>query len=302
MVEHRDYDPFGDLDVLYDQSGAQKSGTVALDSVFAFAGREWDEEAQLYYNRARYYDPNTARFLGEDPALSDPNLYRYAGNDPVNFRDPSGLATMDSFYDFGSSNSLAWDEEPFFIRDGGFDLGGLQSLGGLFGDGLNFVVDAVANVAAGFKTFGDGEMFGNLLSMPLPNVAPTAGGINDYFSNVAFSDSFSSSTPLFSGFNPGSLSESAYVSYGRLQKENSSAHSFSIDPMTLVEPKALERNYAQAGKSGEYFVLKVARLLDTTYTPYSRILQCVFAKRECKKTSAIVSERVIKTRRSSPLG
>jgi RHS repeat-associated protein len=39
--------------------------TAALDSAFAFAGREWDDEAGLYYNRARYYDPLTARFLGD---------------------------------------------------------------------------------------------------------------------------------------------------------------------------------------------------------------------------------------------
>ena len=33
----------------------------------AFTGREWDSETNLYYYRARYYDPKIGRFLGEDP-------------------------------------------------------------------------------------------------------------------------------------------------------------------------------------------------------------------------------------------
>ncbi len=34
---------------------------------FAFTGREWDPETNLYYYRARYYDPKIGRFLSEDP-------------------------------------------------------------------------------------------------------------------------------------------------------------------------------------------------------------------------------------------
>jgi RHS repeat-associated protein len=57
------------------------------------ASREYDQEVGLYYNRARYYDPQLGRFLSEDPAGigGGLNLYAYAGNDPVNGRDPNGL-------------------------------------------------------------------------------------------------------------------------------------------------------------------------------------------------------------------
>ncbi len=48
----------------------------------------------LYFYRARYYDPKAGRFLTKDPigfVGGDTNLYRYVGNNPVNYRDPSGL-------------------------------------------------------------------------------------------------------------------------------------------------------------------------------------------------------------------
>jgi RHS repeat-associated protein len=65
-----------------------------------FAGREYDSETGLYYNRARYYDPSLGRFISEDPIglNGDVNLYAYAGNDPVNHNDPTGLLTCWPIY------------------------------------------------------------------------------------------------------------------------------------------------------------------------------------------------------------
>jgi RHS repeat-associated protein len=60
---------------------------------YGYTGREYDAP-DLYYYRARYYDPNTARFLSEDPIgflSGDFNWYRYVGSDPVNFIDPLGF-------------------------------------------------------------------------------------------------------------------------------------------------------------------------------------------------------------------
>ncbi len=66
--------------------------------VFGFAGRELDSETGYYYYRARYYDPNSARFLTKDPlgpaAGGDVNAYRYVGNNPVNQVDPNGTFTV----------------------------------------------------------------------------------------------------------------------------------------------------------------------------------------------------------------
>jgi RHS repeat-associated protein len=61
---------------------------------FRHAGREYDAEAGIYYNRSRYYDPQLGRYLSEDPMGIDGglNLYGYGRNAPVNVRDPFGLA------------------------------------------------------------------------------------------------------------------------------------------------------------------------------------------------------------------
>ena len=56
-----------------------------------------DAETQLYLlgtgTNGRYYDPNTARFVSEDPtrqAGSGTNLFAYVDDNPVNRLDPSG--------------------------------------------------------------------------------------------------------------------------------------------------------------------------------------------------------------------
>ncbi len=72
------------------------TGTVVR---FRTAGAELDPETGLYYLRARYYDPQSGRFLSEDPTGIEGgfNLYPYAGADPINSRDPSGLWQCDVF-------------------------------------------------------------------------------------------------------------------------------------------------------------------------------------------------------------
>ncbi len=90
IYEHREYDSFGDIEQAFDELGNAKA-TGSLRSHVAHAGSLWDDDAGLYNKRARWYDPNTGRFVGEDPAEDGSNWYQYAGGDPINFRDPTGL-------------------------------------------------------------------------------------------------------------------------------------------------------------------------------------------------------------------
>jgi len=65
---------------------------------FGFTGHYWDNEAGLYYAKARFYDPFTARFTQADSFLGNiddpPSLHRYfyAHGNPTFFVDPTGLA------------------------------------------------------------------------------------------------------------------------------------------------------------------------------------------------------------------
>jgi len=66
------YDPWGQT--------LEHSGSTQND--FRYTAREYEGD-DLYYYRARYYDPTIQRFLSEDPmdfAGGDHNLYRYVGN------------------------------------------------------------------------------------------------------------------------------------------------------------------------------------------------------------------------------
>ncbi len=51
----------------------------------------------MQYNRARYYDTATGRWISEDPerfGAGDTNLERYVGNGPTNATDPGGLQSI----------------------------------------------------------------------------------------------------------------------------------------------------------------------------------------------------------------
>jgi RHS repeat-associated protein len=97
----------------YAPFGASEVTSEQVVNPFRYTGREYDPETQLYYYRARYYDPSLARFISEDPTglSSDINQYRYAAGDPINANDPSGTMNHSDLYDImGSRGGGPFDD------------------------------------------------------------------------------------------------------------------------------------------------------------------------------------------------
>ncbi|MCZ0932803.1 MAG: RHS repeat-associated core domain-containing protein, partial [Oligoflexia bacterium] len=85
------YNAFGKMTV-YDERD-RKIASSQIGNPYSFTGREHDSETGLHYHRARYYSPELARWINEDPIefnSGDMNLYRYVENNPLSWIDPIG--------------------------------------------------------------------------------------------------------------------------------------------------------------------------------------------------------------------
>ncbi len=106
VVDSLKYDSFGNIDVGTELDAAYRGR-------YTWTGREFDVETQLQFNRARYYDSTTGRWISQDPLgfdAGDSNLYRYVNNRPTGVTDPSGL--------FGDSPNFGLLQVKDVIADG----------------------------------------------------------------------------------------------------------------------------------------------------------------------------------------
>ncbi len=80
----------------YDAWGTILTKTGSIDNPIKYAGEYYDEELDMYYLRARYYDPQIKRFTsydieeGEILNPLDMNRYVYCRNNPIKYVDPTG--------------------------------------------------------------------------------------------------------------------------------------------------------------------------------------------------------------------
>src|SRR5262249_50074663 len=82
LIDHLDYTTFGGISYESSSSNGDR---------YKYTGREWEAEAEIQYNRARYLQ--YGRWMSEDPmgfGAGDNNLSRYLHNSPPNDADPSG--------------------------------------------------------------------------------------------------------------------------------------------------------------------------------------------------------------------
>lgn len=96
-VQSYEYSSFGKVNFVRNAIGQDVTSNPQIKTPFMFAGREYEQETGMYFNRARYYDPSIGRFLQEDPyageqhePMSVINKYGYSANRPTIITDPSG--------------------------------------------------------------------------------------------------------------------------------------------------------------------------------------------------------------------
>ncbi|MBC6419186.1 MAG: RHS repeat-associated core domain-containing protein, partial [Prochloron sp. SP5CPC1] len=91
------YDSFGNL---RGATGTKTAVSPAAGGDFRFQGQWLEANTDLYHFRARYYDPETGRFVTRDPVdiverePESSNLYQFAYHNPRVYTDPSGAITL----------------------------------------------------------------------------------------------------------------------------------------------------------------------------------------------------------------
>ncbi|GFP78431.1 RHS repeat-associated core domain-containing protein [Clostridium fungisolvens] len=86
------YDPYGQVK----HGGFWGSNATHYENFYGYNGEDYNRLSGLDYLRARYYEPESGRFLTRDSYLGDVmqpltlNRYAYALNNPMMYTDPSG--------------------------------------------------------------------------------------------------------------------------------------------------------------------------------------------------------------------
>jgi RHS repeat-associated protein len=103
VVERYEYDAYGQPTILDAQYAIRD--TSLYDNPYLFTGRRVDfldaGNLRLQYNRNRYYDYYTGRWLSHDPMeyVDGMNLYEYVRSNPIMLGDPCGLWGYDMHYE-----------------------------------------------------------------------------------------------------------------------------------------------------------------------------------------------------------
>ena len=161
-TQEYDYDPYGNPSYYYDYSATDTNPV-------RYSGEYYDLESGLIYLRNRYYDPNTGRFISEDPIQDGMNWYVYCGGNPIVFVDPEGLAEV-LFYEtiskLGGSAYYSASLDTMFITGLSMDyiLGNFSSMSPYVAVNGTIVGNTTVGFVAGYTTISTG-FFENFCNM-----------------------------------------------------------------------------------------------------------------------------------------
>jgi RHS repeat-associated protein len=143
----------------YDPWGNVTASSGPLTPAFGFASMFVDHSTGQNLTLYRVYDPNTARWISEDPIglLGGLNEYAYSGDDPINLRDPSGLLwdPPAGLVDFGAGFGDAVLIFPRYVREY-FNVGAVNQCSRYYtaGEWTGVIVDIAVGGAAGLEAAG----------------------------------------------------------------------------------------------------------------------------------------------------
>ena len=222
------YDAWGNFIEATSWIATEAELAIARLNPFRYRGYYYDTELGLYYLNARYYDPNTGRFisaddvsyLGADGELTGYNLYAYCGNNPIMYTDPTGHMP----------EWLAWVVSGVAVAFGialcATGLGGIFG-GVLIGSGAGSLINAYSSKSNG----GDflAGYIGGAISGALCGIGAGLGGSAFYAATKATNLAClgylaTSATASFAGGFAGNLIGTVYTSW-----HNSNFNSVSIN-------------------------------------------------------------------------
>jgi len=118
-----------EVQYVYRAFGEQLRKLGAGDATYTYGGKELDDQTNLYYFNARYYDATTGRFINVDPIQDGTNWYVYCSNNPLGMVDPTGLdpddvqtVTLNYTQMEAALNEMSENSKPG-VRDAAVDEG-----------------------------------------------------------------------------------------------------------------------------------------------------------------------------------
>ncbi|THB69294.1 MAG: RHS repeat-associated core domain-containing protein, partial [Gammaproteobacteria bacterium] len=113
----------------YDAWGNPRRTVGSSENIFGYTGHEKDTETGLYYFKARFYDPDTGRFITQDPYLGDintpPSLHRYlyAHASPMVYVDPDGYESVTRMIDNAAEGCNAFTCAFYALGQAAYQVG-----------------------------------------------------------------------------------------------------------------------------------------------------------------------------------
>lgn len=126
LVERYEYDGFGRTRIF--TAADVELADSAIGNTFMFSTKHRDVELALYHFGARYYDPETGRFISPDPLgfIDGPSPYLYVAGDPINWIDPWGYcaaAARNKAKSFGlAASEVAGAASTAYLSDNALGL------------------------------------------------------------------------------------------------------------------------------------------------------------------------------------